>query len=173
LIQSGDVDGLPGEGCRLMAHDPRLGADRPTRRPTVLVVGTDDWAIERAADSVEGAGVEVLRCHEPGEPAFPCNALIPGRVCPLDVGFDAVLTARARPSRELEPGEVGVVCALRTRRPLVVAGVTVGNPFVGVATSVVAEGGDAAEACLMAAGIVAADQPNVSAEDLDLRAVRR
>jgi hypothetical protein len=56
---------------------------------------------------------------------------------------------------------------------LVVAGVTVGNPFVGVATSVVAEGGDAAEACLMAAGIVAADQPNVSAEDLDLRAVRR
>jgi hypothetical protein len=123
-------------------------------RPTVavLVVGTDDWAIEQAAGSLSAAGVEVLRCHEPGEPAFPCNAFIPGRRCPLSDGFDVVLTARARPSRTTEPGELGIICGLRADRPLVVAGVNAHNPFSQVATTVVAEGGDAAKACRHAAG---------------------
>jgi hypothetical protein len=138
----------------------------------VLVVGTDDWAADRAAASVERAGLEVLRCHESGQPAFPCNAFIPGRTCPLDVGFDVVLTVRARPSREAEAGEVGVVCALRTGRPLVVAGVTTGNPFNGVASAIVAEGGDAAEACRLASEGEAADPPIERVEVLDLRPVR-
>jgi hypothetical protein len=138
----------------------------------VLVVGTDDWAADRAAASVERAGLEVLRCHESGQPAFPCNAFIPGRTCPLDVGFDVVLTVRARPSREAEAGEVGVVCALRTGRPLVVAGVTMGNPFNGVASAIVGEGGDAAEACRLAAEAKAADPSIERAEVLDLRPVR-
>ena len=64
--------------------------------PTVLVVGTDDWAVEQAAQLLTGAGSPVLTCHEPGEPAFPCNALIEGRTCPLDAGFDVVATVRAR-----------------------------------------------------------------------------
>ena len=63
----------------------------------MLVVGTDDWAIEQSAAALEEAGFGVLRCHEPGAPAFPCNALIEGRTCPLDVGFDVVATVRARP----------------------------------------------------------------------------
>ncbi len=108
---------------------------RSDSRQRVLVVGTDDWAADRAAASVEQAGLDVLRCHESGQPPFPCNAFIPGRTCPLDAGFDVVLTVRARPSRESEPGEVGVVCGLRTGRPLVVAGVTMGNPFNKVANS--------------------------------------
>jgi hypothetical protein len=128
-------------------------------------VGTDDWAADRAAASVEQAGLDVLRCHESGQPAFPCNAFIPGRTCPLDVGFDVVLTVRARPSRESEPGEVGVVCALRTGRPLVVAGVTMGNPFSQVAAAVVAEGGDAAQACRTAAESRAPDPSTERVED--------
>jgi hypothetical protein len=152
-------------------YDPAAELVAGPRR--VLVVGTDDWAIDRAAASLDSAGIEVLRCHESGDPAFPCNAFLPGRVCPLDVGFDVVLTARARPSRSPEPGEVGVVCALRTQRPLVVAGVTVGNPFRAVAATTVAEGGDAADACWTAVGIQAADTATVSVGSIDLRTVRR
>jgi hypothetical protein len=119
---------------------------------TVLVVGTDDWAVEQATDALTVAGVHVLQCHEPGEPAFPCNAFIPDRVCPVDAGFDVVLTARARPSKAPEPGELGVICALRAGRPLVVAGMTANDPFGTVAAEVVPEGGDAAGACRDAAG---------------------
>src|SRR5436190_4176486 len=83
-------------------------------RLTALVVGTDDWAADQAAGTLRRGGATVLRCHEPGEPAFPCNAFIAGRVCPLTQGFDVAVTARARSSRSTEPGEIGAVCALRT-----------------------------------------------------------
>jgi hypothetical protein len=139
---------------------------------TVLVVGTDDWAAEHAADSLRAAGMNVLTCHDPGEPAFPCNAFIEGRVCPLDAGFDVVLTARTRPSKSPEPGEIGVICALRTGRPLVVAGVTVHNPFGAVAAEVVAEGGDAAGACRDAAGHLDTTARG-AAKVVDLRSLRR
>ena len=35
-----------------------------TEPPTVLVVGTDDWAIEQSATELEAGGCRVLRCHE-------------------------------------------------------------------------------------------------------------
>src|SRR5437763_16926272 len=92
-------------------------------------MGTDDWGVEQAASSLATAGHRVLRCHEPGEPAFPCNALIEGRQCPLDVGFDVALTARARSVPVPTPGEIGVVCAVRIGVPLVVAGVPGVAPF--------------------------------------------
>src|SRR5437764_14298870 len=84
---------------------------------TALVVGTDDWAIEQGAEALEGAGHDILRCHEPGEPAFPCNALREGRTCPLDVGFDVVVTVRARPSAPPIHGEFGAVFALPAQVP--------------------------------------------------------
>src|SRR3954451_3675984 len=104
---------------------------------TALVVGTDEWAEDQAARALQAAGLAVLRCHEPGAPPFPCNAFIEGRTCPLDQGIDVVLTARARPSRAMEPSEFGVVCALRAGYPLVVAGATTGSPFGTVASRVV------------------------------------
>jgi hypothetical protein len=147
---------------------------RVTERPcTALVVGTDDWARNQAAGALQAAGITVLTCHESGAPAFPCNAFIDGRVCPIDEGFDVVLTARARPSRVTEPGEIGVVCALRTGRPLVVAGVTAENPFTRVATKVVDEGSDAAQACREAVGIAADEQERTAQLVVDLRAARR
>ena len=131
-------------------------------RLTVLVVGTDDWAAHQSATVLESAGHRVLTCHEPGEPAFPCNALIPGRRCPLDVGFDVVLTARARPASTPTAGEMGVTCALHDGVPLVVAGISAENPFEEWTAITVGSDGDVAAACLAAEGRV-----------LDLRPGRR
>jgi hypothetical protein len=122
-------------------------AEPGTGPPTVLVVGTDDWAIEQSANELEADGCRVLRCHEPGEPAFPCNALIEGRACPLDVGFDVVVTVRARPLAEPSNAEMGVVCALHAGKPLVVAGVSSERPFGRWAALTVEQGGDVATAC--------------------------
>jgi hypothetical protein len=111
------------------------------------VVGTDDWAIEQSATELEAGGCRVLRCHEPGEPAFPCNALIEGRTCPLDVGFDVVATVRARPLSAPSQAELGVVCALHAGAPLVVAGVGADRPFGPWAAATVEQGGDILTAC--------------------------
>ena len=128
-------------------------------RATVLVVGTDDWAIEQSATELEAGGCTVLRCHEPGEPAFPCNALVDGRTCPLDVGFDAVVTVRARPLAEPHPAETGVICALHRGAPLVVAGVGSERPFGPWAALTVEQGGDVLTACdkVMGASAYAVD----------------
>jgi hypothetical protein len=139
-----------GESSR---EDPRTGP------PTVLVVGTDDWAIEQSATELEAEGCEVLRCHEPGEPAFPCNALIEGRTCPLDAGFDVVVTVRARPLTEPSKAEMGVVCALHAGKPLVVAGVGAERPFGHWASLAVEQGGDIATACEKVAGAASVDPP--------------
>lgn len=106
-----------------------VGCDRPPTGLAVLVVGTDDWAIEQAASSMASAGYGVLRCHEPGEPAFPCNGIRPDRVCPLDRGFAVAVTMRARPAAQPTQSEFGVTCAIRAGAPLVVGGITQGNPF--------------------------------------------
>ena len=129
------------------------GRPRPKRRLTILVVGTDDWATDQSAAVLESSGHRVLRCHEPGEPAFPCNALISGRTCPLDVRFDVVLTARARPTPAPEQGEMGVICALHDSAPLVTSGISENNPFSPWASVTVGKDGDLAEACEAAAAI--------------------
>jgi len=111
------------------------------------VVGTDDWAIEQSATELQAGGCRVLRCHEPGESAFPCNALIEGRTCPLDVGFDVVVTVRARPLSAPSQAELGVVCALHAGAPLVVAGVGSDRPFGPWTAATVEQGGDVLSAC--------------------------
>ena len=108
----------------------------------MLVVGTDDWAADQSAHALEATGHRVLTCHETGEPAFPCNALIEGRTCPLDVGFDVVLTARARPAPAPTQGEMGVICALHERAPLVTVGISENNPFSRWAAATVGSDGD-------------------------------
>jgi hypothetical protein len=115
------------------------------------VVGTHDWAIEQAAATIEAAGCSVLRCHEPGQPPFPCNALIEGRTCPLDAGFDVVASVRARPLGSLVQSEFGVICALHHGMPLVTAGVAPERPLGPWAVEQVEQGGDLASACERAA----------------------
>ena len=118
-----------------------LGPSRPEAARNVLVVGTDDWANEQAGAQLAVAGRRVLSCHPLGEPSFPCNAMVEGRTCPLDVGFDVVLSVRARPLDQPTIGEMGVVCGLRAGATLVLGGMTRGNPF-GPWASAVVEGGD-------------------------------
>ena len=153
----GDPETWKDWGDRSLAGDPP-----PATRTRVLVVGTHEWAIEQAAWAIEDAGCAVLRCHEPGQPSFPCNALVEGRTCPLDAGFDVVLTARARPLASLAQSEFGVVCALHHGRPLVVAGVAPDKPLGPWAAQQVEQGGDLASACERA---VAADRPGVLTTD--------
>jgi hypothetical protein len=116
-------------------------------RLTVLAMGTDDWATEQVATALDRAGHTILRCHEPGEPSFPCNAMIAGRICPLDVGYDVAVTTRARSHPNPAQGEFGVICTVRHRIPLVVAGVAGGDVFTPWAAAVVEQGADVATAC--------------------------
>jgi len=125
-------------------HDdgrPERSSGAASRR-RVLVVGTDDWAVEQSAALLAEAGHETLSCHPPGEPAFPCNAFVEGRVCPLDVGFDIVLTVRARPLDQPAVGEIGVICGLRAGAALVTAGMGGRNPFASLATRALGTGAD-------------------------------
>ena len=120
---------------------PSSPARAPDVARSVLVVGTDDWAVEQAGAQLADAGHGVLTCHPPGQPAFPCNAMVDGRTCPLDVGFDVVVSVRARHLDSPSVGELGAVCGLRAGATLVLAGMTRGSPFAPWA-SAVAEGGD-------------------------------
>jgi len=112
----------------------------------VLVVGTDDWAIEQSAEALQAAGHEPLRCHDDGASPFPCNALLPGRRCPLDVGVDVVVTSRARPVTNPTLSEMGVTCALHAHVPLVVTGISDRGPFNALAARIVSSQGHVAAA---------------------------
>jgi hypothetical protein len=124
------------------------------RRARVLVVGTDDWAVEQASGALSAAGHETAGCHPAGEAAFPCNRFRDGGRCPVDDGVDVVADVRARATGEITPGEIGVLCGLRAGLPLVVAGIAQRGPFDGVASLVVAPGGDLGSACEDAASVI-------------------
>ncbi len=118
----------------------------------VLVVEGDRGAAECVQEDLAAAGHEVVRCHEPGAPAFPCNALSHDRQCPLEASVvDVALDVRRRPRSQPAPQEDGAVCALRHKIPLVVAGPTVLNPYDEYATEVVSATGDVVGACERAA----------------------
>jgi hypothetical protein len=101
--------------------------DHPKRAiaAEVLVVGQDDWAVHDATSQLLAAGRTVHRCSESTEAPFPCNALIPGRGCPLDRRqVDVVLNIRTRPEAQPTLAEMGAICGLRDGIPLVVAGLS-------------------------------------------------
>jgi hypothetical protein len=88
----------------------------------VLVMGTDDREMATAVAELGAAGHAVATCHEPGAPAFPCNALTDDGRCPLDAGdVDVALLVRHGGADDLAR-EDGVRCALRRHVPLVIAG---------------------------------------------------
>src|SRR5207237_4475298 len=119
---------------------------------------------DSAATELRAAGHDVVRCHEPGAPAFPCAALIEDQRCPLTEGaIDVAVAVRdaSAPPAELTPGEVGASCALRHFVPVVTVGHGFDSPLARLATEVtdVGETDDAArraqEAPLRAPGRVA------------------
>lgn len=119
----------------------------------VLVLESERGAADAAIRDLGDAGHEVLRCHEPGAPAFPCNALADDPRCPMRAGYvDVALTVRNRPRSQPAPQEDGVACALEGHVPLVVAGSTLLNPYADFATEVVEHADDVVAACERAAG---------------------
>lgn len=76
----------------------------------------------QAADHLEAAGHEVVRCHEE-DGTFACVGLT-DHACPLDQDIDVAVAVRpdAEEAEESSLQEMGVVCALRHHVPLVVAG---------------------------------------------------
>lgn len=118
----------------------------------VLVLESERGAADAAAEELTAAGHKVLRCHEPGAPAFPCNALAEDPACPLRSGVvDVALTVRKRPRSQPAPQEDGVSCALESHVPLVVAGAIVMNPYTKFATELVEQPYDVVDACVRAA----------------------
>ncbi|HVV19872.1 MAG TPA: hypothetical protein VHF06_10585 [Pseudonocardiaceae bacterium] len=72
-------------------------------------------------DALRAAGHQVSACHDR---SGLCQALRPGRRCPLDRGAPADLMVDVRGQEpELTAREFGVVCAVRERVPVAVVGV--------------------------------------------------
>jgi hypothetical protein len=123
-----------------------------TTKLNVLVLESERGAADVAISELTAAGHRVLRCHEPGAPAFPCNGLADEDACPLRTStVDVALTVRSRPRSQPAPQEDGVACAIEHHVPLVVAGPVVLNPYDGFATEVLDRTFDVADACERAA----------------------
>jgi hypothetical protein len=123
-----------------------------TEKLNVLVLESERGVGDVARHDLVAAGHNIVGCHEPGEPGFPCNALIEGRSCPLDTEVvDVALLVRGRVGALPRPREEGARCAVVHRIPLVVAGHVLLNPFESFATGVVEEHSDVVDACERAA----------------------
>lgn len=117
----------------------------------VLVLESERGAADAAVEELEDAGHAVVRCHEPGQAAFPCNGL-DGDTCPIEgAAVDVALTVRGRPRSQPAPHEDGVRCALQRHIPLVVAGSKILNPFEPWAVEVLDRTYDVVEPCERAA----------------------
>ncbi|MCC5953459.1 MAG: hypothetical protein JJU45_15315 [Acidimicrobiia bacterium] len=102
----------------------------------VLVVSDELHADRGVAQQLEGAGHEIVRCHDADAPAFPCAGMPGGSGCPIDGGrVDVALNVRQL-SEPPTVAEDGVRCALRNHVPLVVAGTAGQAPWAGMATVV-------------------------------------
>lgn len=115
----------------------------------VLVVESDRGAADHVVTELQGAGHQVVRCHEPDRPAFPCNALCDGADCSLDAAgsVDVVLDYRLHPYPRPTAFEDGVSCALRQHVPLVVGGTSTLNPFAKWTTHVAADDAAIVDVC--------------------------
>ncbi len=133
----------------------------------VLVVGSVPVSVREAADELEGAGHEVVRCHDDTGPAFPCAALLEGQRCPLEGDpVDVVLDVHDARTGAPSPYEDGAVCGVRQHVPLVVAsdGASALRPW---ATSQVHADADVVRACEEAA-----DAPLARHSELATKAAR-
>ncbi|MFM7060070.1 MAG: hypothetical protein ACKOZL_02640 [Actinomycetes bacterium] len=113
----------------------------------VLVLEAEPGAAEERIAQLAAGGHEVVRCHVPGQQAFPCVGLVDGGACPLECGgVDVALTVRRKARSVPTPHEDGAACAIRNRVPLVVTGETALNPYT--ALGAIEASGDDLEAVL-------------------------
>jgi hypothetical protein len=120
----------------------------PDHKLNVLVLETERGEADVARHELAAAGHNIVRCHEPGSSAFPCNALATGHTCPLETDVvDVALDVRRRPRSQPAPLEDGVRCALQHHIPLVVAGSPVLNPYSDYAAEIIDREADVVDAC--------------------------
>ena len=114
----------------------------------VLVTEAEPGTAQVAVDELRRAGHEVLTCHEPGAPAFPCVGLQADHTCPLHGGaVDVTLAVRHTPSSHPARAEDGVLCSLRHHVPVVVAGNTLFDPFEAWETVAIDRTYDVVDTC--------------------------
>jgi hypothetical protein len=119
----------------------------------VLLLESEAGASLIARDELEAAGHKVRYCHEPVEAAFPCNALIEGKLCPLEgEAVDVALDVRRHPCAQPTLREDGVTCALREHVPVVIAGALAMNPYEDFAAETVDRNFDVVETVERVAG---------------------
>ncbi len=95
----------------------------------VMMLEGQTGAGDLAAAALQRSGHEVVRCFEPGGHAHLCNA-ITGDGCPLrGESIDVALTVRNQPTIRPTALEQGISCAMQRHIPVVVAGMTLLNPF--------------------------------------------
>jgi hypothetical protein len=134
---------------------------------TVLVLESDTGAADSAIEQLEGDGHSVVRCHDRNAVAFPCNALVEGRDCPLEASVvDVALVVRSSVHAEPTALEDGASCAFIHRVPVVVAGRVVLNPFQRHATTVLKDTDHVVEACRHAATAPLSAHAEVAKEHL-------
>jgi len=122
-----------------------------TKTLDVLVVGSDPLATEEAERTLSGQGHRVHRCHEPGQPAFPCVGLTDPDRCPLDHAVDVALLVRRGVHPRPMPAEDGVRCAIRAGVPIVAGGSDLFDPFDPWVARRVGTHDDLGAACVAAA----------------------
>jgi hypothetical protein len=119
----------------------------------VMVLESEYRAADEAEAELVEAGHVVLRCHEHGQPTFPCRGILDAASCPLNSHIiDVALTVRSRVRSVPAPAEDGVRCALLKHVPLVVAGPSALDPYDGFETRVLDRTYDVVETCEAAAG---------------------
>ena len=104
---------------------------------TLLIESSPGVGAEAAA-ALSDAGHPVVRCHEEGQPTFPCGDLTSPGSCPLHGpgAVDVVLSVRHPDDAEPTAAEAGVTCALRAGVPVVVLGDQDANPFAALTVPV-------------------------------------
>jgi len=119
----------------------------------VMVLESEYGAADEARAELVEAGHVALRCHERGEPVFPCRGIVDAASCPLNSHIvDVALTVRSRVRSQPAASEDGVRCALLKHVPLVVAGPSALDPYNGFETRVLDRTYGVVETCEAAAG---------------------
>jgi hypothetical protein len=99
-----------------------------------------------AAASLTAEGHELVRCIDPGAPAFPCREVEEPGSCPLGTqpAVDCAVVVHEGDARQPTAWEAGVSCALRHQVPVVTRHEGAKSPFAGWAIPVGDAGIDAA-----------------------------
>jgi hypothetical protein len=118
----------------------------------VMVLESEYGAADEARAELVEAGHVVLRCHERGQPTFPCRGVVDAASCPLNSHIvDVALTVRSRVRSQPAASEDGVRCALLKHVPLVVAGPSALDPYEGFETRAIDRTYGVVETCEAAA----------------------